>query len=138
MLGPVSSKFFPITLTFGPTDTAVVAPGPFGQQTPITTFTTVDPLPVGIYLCTWAWYTTNSNPGTAQMFAGPAGGALTLLRIIASHNQAFYKFPSHLFTNTSLGLKDFALTHASEGASVTYGIAGDTRFGRYLTVVRVG
>jgi hypothetical protein len=91
-------------------------------------------LPAGTYRLAARTYQLTVQPGTCRIRV-TAPAAVTVEEI-SSNGAAFYRTFEGLYVHPG-GNATIAIEHVSEGAAITYGVAGDARFGRALTITRV-
>lgn len=131
---PVSPAYVSGEFSSGPDSAQVSAPGPSGTFTTVASLTSPT-LPAGTYMVTWQWYIQAAQAGSTTLEAGV--GTPTEMTRYGTHNQPFYRAGFHRYVHPG-GVAIFRMRHQSEGNTVIYGIAGDSRFGRRIYAIKVG
>lgn len=100
---------------------------------------TITGMPAGKYHLHASWYLGTKAPGATEIRASTDGGSTwtRLAGASATHSQGSGDYRHH-HTGYTLGATGdviFQVVHFSEGSSVTYGHAGDPRWGRKLSII---
>ena len=123
--------YFPGFADQSATNTQITTTATNGAGTTLHTKTFTG-LAAGTYRLAGRSYQQGNASGTVRIVAGS-----TEVITAGTHNVSFYRYLEGIYVHAG-GDLTVIIQHVSEGSSVTYGISTDVRFGRSLTVIRVG